>query len=417
MKIITREDSLFDGFVKDGIEAAPKLVALNLERIDAGLYAAVDHARFKVAKIKARTVMTTLGPVTYRRRCYRDGFAGGYIWPADMVAGLSPRAKVSAELKRRLVANAAEMAYSMAGRHSCLSGQVSKSTVCRSVRDAEVRAEIGPSFAPAAAIHLQIDEKYMGFCGSKRKRPRYTATIHAGREKAEKGHKNRLVRPTIFSAASPSKLAKKANRLLKERYGVGIDDTIYVSGDLAGYIREFPERVTVCSAVYVPDKWHVLKALSDAYPEFEGAIAPSSVAGILDAIVGIGDLTRLEGANAIEVVRLYQRDPKCFDRWLDEEYAGCSQEGMNSHYYAPRFAKLANRFKPSTVEKLCSIIEARRNGTPFEVWLKVTPPDRLEDVPFLGRPYEDRAKFVIDTSQMGPGLRKVLDGIKYGGLL
>ncbi|MBR1846808.1 MAG: hypothetical protein IJ787_03750 [Bacilli bacterium] len=76
MKIITREDSLFDGFVKDGIEAAPKLVA-----------------------------------------------------------------------------------YSMAGRHSCLSGQVSKSTVCRSVRDAEVRAEIGPSFAPAAAIHLQVDEK------------------------------------------------------------------------------------------------------------------------------------------------------------------------------------------------------------------------------------------------------------------
>lgn len=45
----------------------------------------------------------------------------------------------------------------------------------------------------------------------------------------------------------------------------------------------------------------------------------------------------LAGAGAIEILRLYRRDPKCFERWSDESYAGCSQEGMHSHYYAPRF--------------------------------------------------------------------------------
>lgn len=41
----------------------------------------------------------------------------------------------------------------------------------------------------------------------------------------------------------------------------------------------------------------------------------------------------------------------------------------------------------------------------------------IKEKPFLGKPYEDRVKFINETSQMGQGLRKVLDGIKYGGLI
>ena len=55
--------------------------------------------------------------------------------------------------------------------------------------------------------------------------------------------------------------------------------------------------------------------------------------------------------DGIEIVCLYKKDPSIFDRWDEEGYAGCSQEGMNSHYYAPRFAKLASRFKPSFCEQ------------------------------------------------------------------
>ncbi|MDD7735952.1 MAG: hypothetical protein PT941_04160, partial [Bacillales bacterium] len=40
-------------------------------------------------------------------------------------------------------------------------------------------------------------------------------------------------------------------------YGVEINDKIYISGDLAPYIQNSPERITVCNAIYVPDKFHV----------------------------------------------------------------------------------------------------------------------------------------------------------------
>jgi hypothetical protein len=416
VKIISKNDSVFDGFVAKGLGCVPDAIARNIEAIDLSLYSAIDHSRFKVVKKKERTIMTTAGPVTYSRRCYKDSFSDLCLWPTDSVIGVAPRAKVSNELKRRLVENAAEMTYSMAGAHSCFGGSVSKSTVCRAVRDCGVEKQKTPGFGECTFVHLQIDEKYMGYCGSRHKKPRYTATLHCGsRPIGKKGNRKRLEKRRILSAETPAKLAKKVNRSLSEDYGLGIEDRVWVSGDLASYIRNFTERIKVCESVYVPDKWHVCKAVSDAYPEF-GWVPPSAVRGILDAVIAMGDLSRLEKRDGIEIVRLYKKDPSVFDRWDEEGYAGCSQEGMNSHYYAPRFAKLASRFKPSTVEKLCAIIECKRDGIPFLVTLRATPPADLKELPWLGKPYEDRAKWAIDTSEMREGMRKIIDEIKYGGI-
>lgn len=271
MTSIAKDASIFDGMVRESKESAAGWVAANAERIDSAIYSMVDHGRFAVANRRPRTVMTTAGPVRYLRRCYYDSFGGRYVCPLDSLLGVPPRAKVSTEMKRALVLNASEMSYSMAGRHSSVTGSVSKSTVCRAVRDASVLPLGERAFAkPSATVHVQIDEKYMGFVGSERKRPRYTATIHSGREPIEKGHKNRLLGRTIVSAETPAKLARKVNRSLRDSYGLSPSDSVWVSGDLARYIREFPERITACSARYVPDKWHVCKALSDAYPEMGG---------------------------------------------------------------------------------------------------------------------------------------------------
>lgn len=43
--------------------------------------------------------------------------------------------------------------------------------------------------------------------------------------------------------------------------------------------------------------------------------------------------------------------------WWDENYLGCSQEGIISHYMATRLAKLPNAFKRSTIAKFLKIKE------------------------------------------------------------
>lgn len=414
MNIIANKTTIFDNLVGDSRENAAEIVAKNAERLDAAIYAKIDHSRFAVATRRERTVMTSLGEVRFKRRVYFDSFGKSYICPLDSALGLPPRARVSPELKRALVVNASEMTYSMAARHSCLKGSVSKSTVCRAIRDCSVAAAERSFAKPAARVHLQMDEKYIGFVGSDRKKPRYTATIYTGIGDSAGGRKKLLGR-TIISAESVKKLAKRLNKVLSSSYGLTINDAIWLSGDLASYIRNFKERITCCKAEYVPDKWHVCHMLSKAYPDL-GEVKPKDVAAIMERISEGGDYTKLEEAGGIDLARMYEANPECFSAWSDEGYKGCSQEGMNSHYYARRFGKLAYRFKPSTVEKLCALIEARQNGVSISLAVKAEDPPALEDLPWLGKAYEDRMKYSIDTSGMNQGLRKAIDSIKYGGL-
>ena len=134
------------------------------------------------------------------------------------------------------------------------------------MRDCSVTAKERSFPKPAARVHLQMDEKYIGFVGSGRMKPRYTATIYTGIGEAGGGRKKPLGK-TIVSAESVKKLAKRLNKALSSSYGLTAGETIWLSGDLAAYIRNFKERVTCCKAEYVPDKWHVCHILSKAYPE------------------------------------------------------------------------------------------------------------------------------------------------------
>ncbi len=89
---------------------------------------------------------------------------------------------------------------------------------------------------------------------------------------------------------------------------------------------------------------------------------------------------------------------------------------MNSHYYAARFGKLGGRFKRETVEKLALVAEARLNGWALTLSSSALKPADPSALGSLGRPYEDRMKYDIDTSEMGYGMRKIIAGIELGVL-
>ena len=133
----------------------------------------------------------------------------------------------------------------------------------------------------------------------------------------------------------------------------------------------------------------------------------------LEEIEETGDVTGL-GEDALRVYGLWLKDKRLFDAWRDPEYKGCCQEAMNSHYYAARFGKFGGSFSRKTVEKISLVIEARLNGwdlTPSSSALKPASPSSLGP---LGKPYEGRVKYGIDTSEMSYGMRKLFSQIEYG---
>src|SRR5574344_287819 len=198
------------------------------------------------------------------------------------------------------------------------------------------------------------------------------------------------------------------NYQLSKRYKVKLEDEIFISGDFANYIQKFGNRIDVCKTKYVPDKFHVFKAIKDCL-----GLARLNKYDLNPQLMEA--LSKVECStddNVSKLNNLYKKNKKCFDAYFDIQYLGCSQEGTNSHYYAPRFGKYANRFNPETVEKLSTIIEAEENGSEIKISQKEIYPD-LVDLD-IGRIYIERAKYVLDTSEMSYMTYKMFNKIKYG---
>ena len=243
------------------------------------------------------------------------------------------------------------------------------------------------------------------------KRKYYTLTIFAGKEPIGKSHK--LLNKTVVSSSKLCDLKNKLNEILINRYKVSPDEEIFVSGDFATYIRNFNESISCCKAKYVPDRFHVYKTLKDALPNVYVDDRSLNDDGFQDHL--IKELVRIDDDNARKLESILIKNPKSFEPYLDQEYLGCSQEGQNSHIYAPRFGKYANRFSPSTIEKLSLIREARAmNAKVILVHKHRRIPEPI-DVS-ISQPYEDIVKYVLDTREMKFETMKMFNAIKYGGL-
>ena len=317
---------------------------------------------------------------------------------------------MTSELVLKILDLASIMSYKEVGTHLSNEFVISKYTIWKTINEVLLETYFNVDIdRKNYKIHVQIDEKYIGMVNSKNKKKYYTLTIFAG--KTIKGNKNVLLNKTIISSSILKNLKTKLNDLLINRYKVSIDEEIYVSGDFATYIQNFPESISCCKAIYVPDKFHVYKTLKDTLNDVivdDSLLNDKSFQNYL-----IKRLDKLDDINAKKLKRILINNPKCFKTYLDDRYLGCSQEGQNSHAYAPRFGKYANRFYPSTIEKLSLILEARATNAKVIISYKHRKPPEYIDISIPNK-YEDSIRYVLDTSQMKYHTAKMFNAIKYG---
>ena len=86
---------------------------------------------------------------------------------------------------------------------------------------------------------------------------------------------------------------------------------------------------------------------------------------------------------------------------------------MNSHYYSPRFDKVCNKFKPETIEKNASMIEAGENGEDMKVTIGKKSYYEEPNLQ-LGGCRLELEKYDIDKRSMNPSMRELMNTIEYG---
>lgn len=381
---ITSFEEIVNNLIKDikitGLENIRKL----LEAIDQALFLQKqDHMR--VVKFKERVIQTTIGMLRFKRRYYYDSYERKYRYLLDAYLLIPKRNRYMDSVKLKIIEAASEMSYEKAGRYGCEDSlPASKSTVCRLIKNTEFYiVDNCKIIKNDAKIHLQIDEKYVNVNGFSNQKKLYTATIFKGVK--IKGKKRILQNRTLISGSKIPTFFKRINNQLLKKYKVKFDDEIYISGDLATYIQNSPEKIMVCKAIYVPDKFHVEHTIKQQTGIVTNSIELNDEKFRKDLIFALKDS---DNVDARKLIKLFKNNPECLMCYLSADYEGCSQECMNSHYYANRFDKVPNIWNFQTIEKLSKIIESKQNNTKIKIGFSNE---------FYDMPYDLESSIDIDT--------------------
>lgn len=412
MNILALTNETLDNFLLKSHLIHKESIQKALERYDKHIYTLLDHNRFVLIRLDKRTILSSYGILNFKRRYYYDSLEKEYVYLLDNLLQIPKSKRMTNELILKMLDLASIMSYKEVGEHLSNEFVLSKYTVCKTINEVllETYFEVDIN-RKGFKVHVQIDEKFIGMIKSKNKKKYYTLTIFAGKDISGKSFK--LLNKTVLSSANLYDLKSRLNELLINRYRVTDDEEIFISGDFATYIQHFENSIVCCKAKYVPDKFHVYKTIKDLLPNVYVDEVSLNKADFQKSL--IQKLNGIKDANASKLKNILKKNPKCFEAYLDLEYLGCSQEAQNSHLYAPRFGKYANRFAPSTIEKLSLIIEAKAMNAKVILVHKHRKIPNLIDTSIF-QSYEDTMKFVLDTREMKYETAQMFKNLKYGGL-
>lgn len=344
-------EQIIDRITKFSIQQARDAIVEEFEKIDRELYFR-SKGTYTLLRKQVRTLITRVGEIRFKRRYYKENETGKNVYLLDSYLKIPKYSRISDQIKIDIMIAATEASYSKISSIVFLEDySIAKSTICNIVKKSDIAIieNCDNMINNNDKIHLQIDEKYVNVTTSRNKIRHYTASIFKG--VINKKRRRKLLNKCIITANNLAMLFKKINYYLIKKYKVSVDDEIYLSGDLATYIQNAPNKINCCKAIYVPDFWHVKKALKDEL----GILVNKSTLNDDSFWKTLNENSSLYTEPIKRIIKLKATQKHVFESYLNKDYEGCSQECMNSHYVAPRIGKLPYRFLPSTISKLMEI--------------------------------------------------------------
>ena len=405
-----------DDIAEDAHKFSIEYIIKRLEICDKAIYSRLtENKAIRLVSLRERTILTLQGPITYRRRYYFDENNRQYFYPLDMILNLPKYERKTNKLKIRILEKASSLTYEQVGKSLSDYFDLSKSTIYRTIKETSIeKIECEIKHHNNRKIHVQIDEKYLSIKGKKHKSRLYTCTIFKGIASINK--RSKLQNVSYISAKSVPKLAKRINKVLLEKYKVTLDVEVWLSGDYAAYIQTFPERITVCKAEYVPDKFHTMRALRTLLgttPTVDDLNNKIFLTRVLEIEKNI-DCYQKNKYQCQQVITYIKNHKDPFINYLNPLYDGCSQECTNSHIYSVRFGKYANRFNYETIEKLSLIKEAIASGGKI-ILRDIKKHRTYQEFDYKTKnPFVETPKFDIDLNRYEGQTRKMLAKIVYG---
>ena len=175
MNILANFDDTLTAHFENTDKMANAAFSETLEMLDEALFKE-KPSYLKSIRISPRSILTSKGYITFKRRYYFDERNGKYLYPLDSKLKINKYKKISDELVLKIMDQINENSYRKIGESLVNNHVISKSTIYRVVKNAQVyEDETNINLQKfTGKVHLQIDEKYLRIRGFVNKIPLYT---------------------------------------------------------------------------------------------------------------------------------------------------------------------------------------------------------------------------------------------------
>ena len=348
-----------------------------------------------------RTILTTLGEVTYRRTYYRTK-EKEYCYPVDAIADVESRQRLAAGVNEELVRNACAMSYGKSVQN-VTGNRVSRQTVMNKVRESHVPPTPKREVKKVKSLHIDADGDHVTLCGGK-KAIVPLVSVYEGIQK----HGKRGECVNVFHTGSYGKKTEaiwdEVLTELEKRYDLS-ETAIFLHGDGANWIRSGLEYLP--NAVFVLDPYHKSKYLRQSLRDM-GEKAAKKYKEALFSALRDGDKERFaslseeilkaSAKNAEKAEEALKYLSKHFDaihiRYANPEARnGGATEPHISHILSSRLSSRPMAWSEKTLKRLAPVLAAgqfvlKREPPDDSPSLEKTPkPKKQKAVPFsLGLP-------------------------------
>ena len=362
-------------------EASRMVFVWVLEGIDEKLSRDRDKHALELVRLSRRTMDSSFGELTIKRRLYRDRRTGSYRFLLDEALGWEPRQRVTPRLGALALELGTEMPFRRAAKIlGFLAPGVSAMTVWNQVQRAGEKAEreakerreevfakglVPQGSRQAEKLRLEGDGLMVRAQRSKQRYSEVKLVVAyegktAGRRRALENRK------IVAGLAGGKEIWEEAAAYFGAVWDLSQVDTVRVGGDGAPWIREGAEMF---NGEYHLDPFHLRKRLTEALAsDGEAYTAVSEAIGRLDRAETMGRLSlaakRARGAARQRILKLKGYLAANWDgiKKLPEEDRLGAIEGQVRHTLSRRMKRIGARWTEQGADHMARLLAAKSNG-------------------------------------------------------
>jgi len=347
---------------------------------------AMRKKEWEIVSLRKKGLITCFGKIEYKRTYFKPKDGGHREYLVDSLVGITPHAKVSADVEIAAIDEAIDSSYRKAGEKASHDEILSKQAVMNKVHQVELEeAPIEKTEKKKLKIlYVEADEDHVALQKKGKKenneKKRHIAMpklvyVHEGIDGEKSSQKRKALKNVRYFGGEfeTEELWLKVAQYINSAYDEETIETVYLSGDGASWIKQGLNWIN--KSKFVLDNHHLNKYITAAtvhlndetmYYAVKDAIEWPDKNMVKEVFKKI--LEKTESETKKEAVKDAQR--YILNNWegieikaeKGFEIVGCSAEGHISHVFSDRLSSRPKGWSKHGVDQMAQLRIYKKNG-------------------------------------------------------